>query len=399
MERADREDVALAAGVLVVTQIDAWGPGLFAPNMVGPEWALAWGHGLMAASLALRRRWPFLVFCVVAGTAALMATLFGASEGLSTLLPTLAAVYSVARHGPRHRAVLAAWGTAGLVLVRELQNPDNTSWAETTNAFAWNLTLAAAWLLGSWLRARWLYEAELAEQVRRAERQRAERERRAVAAAAEAERVRIARELHDVVAHGVSVMVLQADAAEALLDRDTEMARVRLEHVRRTGRESLSELRRLLGTMRSADDERLAPQPGLADLESLLAPVRAAGLRVDLAVEGTAVRLAPGLDLAAYRIVQECLTNVLKHASGVSTVDVRVGYCGAHLDLEVHDDGAPVPQPVPALPEGETVVAVGGHGLAGVRERVGMYGGQLRASPEAGGGFRVRVRLPVEAPA
>lgn len=316
----------------------------------------------MAASLALRRRAPFLVFCVVAGAAALMATLFGASEGLSTLLPALAAVYSVARHGPRRRAVLAAWGTAGLVLVRELQNPDNTSWAETTNAFAWNLTLAAAWLLGSWLRARRLYEAELAEQVRRAERQRSERERRAVAAAAEAERVR-------------------------------------LEHIRRTGRESLSELRRLLGTMRTADDERLAPQPGLADLESLLAPVRAAGLRVDLAVEGTAVRLAPGLDLAAYRIVQECLTNVLKHASGASTVVVRVGYGGAHLDLEVHDDGAPVPQPVPGPPEGEAVVAVGGHGLAGVRERVGMYGGQLRAAPEAGGGFRVRVRLPVESPA
>ncbi len=161
----------------------------------------------------------------------------------------------------------------------------------------------------------------------------------------------------------------------------------------------MSELRRLLGTMRTADDERLAPQPGLADLESLLAPVRAAGLRVDLAVEGTAVRLAPGLDLAAYRIVQECLTNVLKHASGASTVVVRVGYGGAHLDLEVHDDGAPVPQPVPGPPEGEAVVAVGGHGLAGVRERVGMYGGQLRAAPEAGGGFRVRVRLPVESPA
>ncbi len=396
MTRADREDLALAAAVLVVVQVDAWGPGLFEPNMVGPPWLLSVAHGVMAASLALRRRAPFVTFAVVAGTALALALTVGASEGLSTLVPALVAVYSVASHGTRPQAMAAAGLTGVLVLARELNNPDNTTWAETANAFAWNLTLAAAWLLGSWLRARRLYEAELAERLRQAEQERAERERLAAARAAEEERARIARELHDVVAHGVSVMVLQADAAEAVLQRDPEGALARLQNIQRTGRESLSELRRVLGTMQSPREEPLAPQPGLAHLQALLDRVREAGLQAELDVEGTPVRLPPGVDLAAYRVVQESLTNVLKHAHGASSAHVRLSYRPGRLDIEVHDDGdralSPALAPAP-------VTDGTGHGLVGMRERVALYGGVLeagRTAPDSGRGFRVQARLPVE---
>ena len=214
-----------------------------------------------------------------------------------------------------------------------------------------------------------------------------EREEAARAAVAE-ERRRIARDLHDVVAHSVSVMTVQAGAARLLLAEEPARAREPLLSVEATGRQALTELRRLLGLLRSEEGERaLGPRPGLAALPELLAQTRTAGLPVELSVEGEPPRsVAPGVELAAYRIVQEALTNARKHA-GAARASVAVRYGNGALELVVANDGAPV------VRDGRPR----GHGLVGMRERAALYGGTLEAGPRAEGGFVVRARLPLEA--
>jgi signal transduction histidine kinase len=235
-----------------------------------------------------------------------------------------------------------------------------------------------AWTVGMALRARG-EQAEAAED--RAERAELERETAARVAVAE-ERARIARELHDVVAHAMSVIVLQVGAVRH--DLPEGESRRALEDVERTGRSALAEMRRLLGAMRrDSDDVEFAPQPGLAALEPLLADVRRTGLEVELEVEGEPAPLPHALDLSAYRIVQEGLTNVLKHAHA-SRADVRVVYAPDELRLEVRDDG-----------RGNGASDGAGHGLVGVRERVKIYGGDLVARPLDGRGFLLGARLPI----
>jgi signal transduction histidine kinase len=210
-----------------------------------------------------------------------------------------------------------------------------------------------------------------------------EREEKAQLAVSE-ERARIARELHDIVAHGVSVIVAQARAGPHLTD-DPERANGVFRAIESSGREALVELRRLLGILRS-DDQQLAigPQPGLTSLTSLVEQVRASGLPVDLRVEGEPVHLPAGVDLSAYRIVQEALTNVVKHAHATSA-EVEVRYRPDALELAIVDDG-----------RGAAVSTNGtGHGLIGMRERVALYGGKLDAGRRDGGGYSVRARLPL----
>jgi signal transduction histidine kinase len=242
---------------------------------------------------------------------------------------------------------------------------------------------AVAWLVGFAYHERNRRTAELTARAERAER---ERETEARAAAAE-ERARIAREMHDVVAHSLSVMVVQAGAAEAMLDADPERARRPLAAVQQTGRSALTELRRMLGVLREMADEGpgLAPQPGLSALDELARQVREAGLPVNVRVEGEPRPLPPGIDLSAYRIVQEGLTNALKHA-GPATAEVVVRYGPRELELVVRDDG-----------RGRGPSANGGgHGLLGMRERVALYGGDLTAGPRPEGGFALAARLPLE---
>ena len=225
----------------------------------------------------------------------------------------------------------------------------------------------------------------LAERTRRAEelQQRAERLEREQQTAALAERARIARELHDVVAHSVSVMTIQAGAARLLLDEDPSRAREPLVAVEETGHQALAEMRRLLGVLRGSDDgETLAPQPGMAQLDALVEQVRAAGLPVDVRVEGEVRPLAPGVDVAAYRVVQEALTNVLRHA-GAARAQVAIRYGGDALELHVTNTGH-------AAGNG----GGGGQGLIGMRQRVELYGGELEAGPRAEGGYAVRALLP-----
>jgi signal transduction histidine kinase len=210
---------------------------------------------------------------------------------------------------------------------------------------------------------------------------------RAHAEAVASERATIARELHDVVAHSVSVMTVQAGAARLLFDEDPPRARESLTAVEETGRQALAEMRRLLGILRGGEHETdLAPQPGIGDVDALLEQVRAAGLPVDVVVEGEPKPLSPGVDLAAYRVVQEALTNALKHA-GAARAEVLIRYSETALELAVTNDGH-------IRRNGR-----GGHGLIGMRERVTLYGGELRAGPRSGGGYAVRATLPLDAPA
>jgi signal transduction histidine kinase len=214
----------------------------------------------------------------------------------------------------------------------------------------------------------------------------AEREREVGARIAVAEeRARIARELHDVVAHSVSVMVLQAGAVRHKLPGDLDEDKEALRHVEQTGRAALAEMRRLLGAMRSDEDGlALAPQPGMNSLESLLDEVGRAGLPVELHLEGERFPLPRAIDLSAYRIVQEGLTNALKHAHA-KRADVTLGYAPDELRIEVRDDGRGV-----SSSDGR------GHGLVGVRERVKIYGGEMSATAAPEGGFVLSARLPIE---
>jgi signal transduction histidine kinase len=209
-----------------------------------------------------------------------------------------------------------------------------------------------------------------------------QRELQAQAAVA-VERGRIARELHDVIAHNVSMIVVQAGAAARVLEGEQPNVRGALEAIETTGRETVDEMRRLLGVLRRAeDDQALAPQPGLAALDTLVEQVREAGLPVDLKVEGTPTQLPPGLDLSAYRIAQEALTNALKHA-GPAHAALTVTYARETVELEIRDDGA-----------GSGSGGGTGHGLVGMRERVALWGGKLHVGPEADG-WVVRASLPV----
>jgi signal transduction histidine kinase len=237
------------------------------------------------------------------------------------------------------------------------------------------------WLIGYAMRERAAQTEAAQERAARAEHDREAAARLAVAE----ERGRIARELHDVVAHAVSVMVLQVGAVRHRMPETQAEQREALANVERAGRTALAEMRRLLGAMRRDDEHpEFAPKPGLANLEDLLADVRAAGLPATLHVHGDPVELSPGLDLSAYRVVQEALTNTLKHARA-HRADVHLHYASGDVRVEVSDDGQG-----PAAGNGF------GHGLVGIRERVKIYGGEMTAGASAGGGFRVCARFPLE---
>jgi signal transduction histidine kinase len=231
-----------------------------------------------------------------------------------------------------------------------------------------SIVFSIAWLIGL-LVSRTFHEAERArERAARAEREREERARLAVSD----ERARIARELHDVVGHSVSVMTVQASAARRLLRPQQEKEREALLVVEKTGREAMAEMRRMVGVLRS-----------LEQIETLVEHTREAGLPVDLRIEGEPVQLPPGVDLTAYRLVQEALTNTMKHARA-SSAEVVVRYGDGDVELTISDDGV-------GGADGDS----GGHGLVGMRERVSVYGGELEAGPRADGGFRLRARLPI----
>ncbi|WP_405395798.1 sensor histidine kinase [Microbispora hainanensis] len=244
--------------------------------------------------------------------------------------------------------------------------------------------IVAVWLAGIYTNTRRRYVESLVERAERAERERDQQARIAAAA----ERARIARELHDVVAHNVSVMVVQADGAGYAIDSDPEQARRAMQAISATGRQALAEMRRLVGVLRhdaGSPAEEYAPQPGVAQLGDLIKQVRDSGLPTEFTVSGTARSLPEGEQLAVYRIVQEALTNALKHGGPGTRAWVEVTYGRREIELRISDDGRGAAAPR----------MVGGHGLIGMRERAAMYGGSVDAAPRLGGGFRVVARIPV----
>jgi signal transduction histidine kinase len=242
------------------------------------------------------------------------------------------------------------------------------------------IIFAVAWTVGFGLGGKFREVDEAKERAVRAEQEREEQARLAVSE----ERARIARELHDVVGHSVSVMTVQASAVRRLLEPDQEREREALLVVERTGREALAEMRRMVGVLRRPEEApALAPQPSLEQLERLIDNAREAGLPVELRVEGAPVQLPAGVDLTAYRLVQEGLTNAVKHARA-KQAEVLVRYTDGHVEITVSDDGS-----------GDGAGGGGGHGLVGMRERVSVYGGELEAGPRLEGGYALRARLPV----
>jgi len=336
------------------------------------------GGLLLTLPLAARRRAPLAVACVFAATAALNAILGGGLfEGdpppLASLLTGAATFYSLGAHAEDRAALVGgAVGIAGLWTTVIATEADIQSFL-----FSAGLIAATPWLVGRSVRARALRVALL-------ERDQRQRERVAVAD----ERARIARELHDVVAHSVGVMVVHAQGAQRVLERDPSRARQALETIERTGQTALEEMRNTLGVLRRPDaDAPLAPQPGMDDLAALIEQARQGGLTVELVTEGGPSPLPAGVDRSAYRIVQEALTNARKHAGPVRT-RVAVRYRGRELELEISDDGAPG-QARNGAPSKD------GHGLVGMRERVALYGGDLHAGHRPEGGFVVRASLPL----
>jgi signal transduction histidine kinase len=332
---------------------------------------------LATLPVAVRRRYPIPVLAVTLAAALVLQVGYGSFQPIGALV----AFYTVAAHVGRPTSVHVAAGTAVALAFTNLERDPRTRLVVLLNAAIYAV-FAAAWLLGDNLRTRRAYLLAVEERADRLER---EREANAQRAAAE-EQARIARELHDIIAHNVSVMTVQAAAAGDAFETQPGRVREALSSIESTGREALTELRRLLGSVRPADSPgTFAPQPGLARLDDLIEQVRATGLAVELTVEGGPRELPPGVDLSAYRIVQEALTNILKHAHA-SHATVLVRYRTGTLDVEVVDDGRR------ATVDG----AERGHGIIGMRERAALVGGELRAGPAASGGFIVQARIPLE---
>ena len=332
---------------------------------------------LMALLLLWRRTRPLAVlvaFIVLAAIGELF--LIGPPDSLTQVLMLLTVTYSVGAHAEGHRGAAGLGiGVAGVGVVAVLYDPSDV-------VFPIVFFVVSPWLVGRLLRNTMLTARELAERAELAEHAREDEERRAVMA----ERNRVARELHDVLAHNLSVVVVQAGAARRIVGRDPERAAEVAALIELTGREALAELRHLFGPVRRSDGSPPSELPGLDDLEHLATRVRHAGLEVDLRIEGEPVPLPAGVDLTAYRVVQEALTNALKHASAEAAT-VMLSYEPNELALTIEDDGD-------GLGAERLDTLGGGHGLVGMEERVALYGGLLQAGPREAGGFAVRARLP-----
>jgi signal transduction histidine kinase len=339
---------------------------------------------LQSLPLVVRRRWPIAVLAVTGGatvTHVLLADASGVNEGLGSLV----ALFTVAELRDRRTSLIAA-GALGLGIAATFLAhgalPDGL-----TDLAASLLVLALAWAFGDWARTRRLYAGAMEERTRLLEAEREERARRAV----QDERERIARELHDVVTHHVSVVVIQAGAGLSALARRPEQTRTALEAIDRTARQALHDMRLMLGILGEQPDAPgpptdRGPMPGLERLGELLEEVRAAGLPVELALDGDRRRLEAGVELSAYRIVQEALTNTLKHARG-ARARVELRYEPTALVIGVSDEGGAGRRDVGAAD-------TGGRGLIGMRERVALFGGEFEAGPTSTG-FRVAARLPL----
>jgi signal transduction histidine kinase len=347
-------------------------------NVEGPFWLNLVVLVGIALTFVWRRTHPFVPLAATLIGLGIMA--FWLTEPPNTFVAVVTlvcAAYGAGRHLQGRQSVYGLGVGAVVIVGLSIAFDPNDIFFPLT--FFWILPSLA----GRTIRNHTMLARELAEKAERAEHAREADERRAIAL----ERSRIARELHDVLAHNLSVMVVQASAARRVLDRDPAKAVEVAGLIERTGREALAEIRQLFGPVRRGDGEDLSGPPSIARVDELARRARAAGMRVELRVSGDAVALPAGIDLAAYRIVQEALTNALKHA-GTATARVSVAYEPNEVVLSVEDDGE---GPREGFDLSETG---GGHGLVGMRERAALFGGIVQAGRRRGGGFAVRARLP-----
>ncbi|WP_353950449.1 histidine kinase [Knoellia sp. S7-12] len=371
-------DIAVALCVGVLGQLEAW-LGFGETHRQGPLWAQALLYAVTAVLLVARRVRPLAVLATMAVASVVEFAVFGSPEGNAVALAPVIATYTAARYLERKQALVGLGLGTLLVAGWTTFDPMNHNWTDRLSAMAWLAPTIIAWLLGTVARVTSLNR----DQRRTMAKQRASR------AVAE-ERNRIARELHDVIGHSVSVMTVQASAVRRRLQPDQAVERQALETVEATGRQALAEMRRMVGVLRegsggSDDAPDLEPPAGLAQVGRLAESFRSAGLPVSVTVNGAGRELAPGLDLTAYRLVQEGLTNTLRHARSPQRAEVSISYGHRVIELAVRDDGVDA-----ATPNGV------GNGLTGMRERVAVYGGSLVARPRSEGGFELVATLPLE---
>ncbi|MFY1622909.1 sensor histidine kinase [Micromonospora sp. WMMD723] len=383
-------DVGVSVLVVLFTLVTAAQPGAWTQP---GGWPSALVGLAMAVALLFRRGHPSLVATVVAALA--LVQVVAGWGPLAYDVAVLVALYSVVKYADRLRDGMLAGGVAAVgVLLAASQTVSQAAWWAT--ALYFGLITGGVWLAALNVRTRRLYVLSLEERAATLEREREAEARAAVVG----ERARIARELHDVVAHSMAVMIVQADGARLMFDRDPETARHAVKVVADTGRQALEEMRRLVDVLREPDPPETTAGPGadtadteperrratVAELPALVGRFRDAGLLVGYRAGEVPATLPPGLDLTVYRVVQEALTNTLKHAGVGAHATVVLGVDDG-LVVRVTDDGRgrPPARPAPS----------GGHGLVGMRERVGVYDGRLTAGPRTGGGWQVEVRLPL----
>jgi signal transduction histidine kinase len=365
-------DAALAAVMLLFGQAEAWG-GVFSSERTGPRWALATAYAICAVALYFRRRHPLAVALVIACALVADFAAVGSSEGIGVFLMPLFAAYALGAGDSPRRGLIGLAALLAMGAVWDAFDPSDAGLlTEHVGQVIWLTPWVVAFVFGLYWRSRRLnLEQEGREQAGRAERAVAE------------ERTRIARELHDAIGHSVAVMTVHASAVRRLLHGDQDKERAALETVEATGREAMAEMRQIVGVLRSGDEAPdLAPPPSLAQLDRLAGNFRRAGLVVDVEIMGDTAAVAPGLSATVYRVVQESLTNSLKHAAA-RRVRVLIECRDDRLEVTVTDDG-----------RGGAADPAKGSGLAGMRERVKVYGGTLLAGPAASGGFTVHAVLP-----
>ena len=379
-------DLLLAAALTGAALYEIWvAPFPSDMGIPGPRLENTVIFVLVGLALALRRRVPIAALFVVVVAVLIQREIFLSQSvnqaPIESFLALLMAFYSTAAYAELRRAAVGGVIAGAAIVAIDLPyliagNPRQDT------VPSW-IFMGTVWLAGWAFRRQRSQSARLEDRAAILER---EREQRARVAVAE-ERARIARELHDVVAHSVSVIVVQAQAAQRLIEGEQHDARRALGSIETSGRQALVELRRMLGILRRVGEEpSLNPQPGLGQLSTLVEQFRESGLPVEVRIEGEAKPLPLGVDLSAYRIVQEALTNTLKHA-GPARARVVVRYRGDEIDLEIIDDGARTGK------GGDS-----GHGLIGMRERAALYGGVFASGKREGGGYFVRARLPLGAP-
>jgi signal transduction histidine kinase len=373
--RVTAMDLAVA---LVVAGLGLW-EAIAQPDQPGPPGWTAPLAVVVAGCLVARRQFPAAVLVSVAVLGVcphLVAGVPAAFYGF--LLPFVLAAYSAAAHLDLRASLIVPVTTAGVIAALTVRGHEYRSVNDVAIVALGAGVAYAAGRVTAGARAHARQAAATADLLTREQDLRA---REAVAA----ERARVARELHDAVAHDVSVMVIQATAADRMFDRDPAAAREALQAVQTAGRRTIDDLSLMLGALRADEPAALGPAPGLGDVPGLVERVRAAGLAVDLVIEAVPADLPGAVALSVYRLVQESLTNVLNHAEG-ARVTVRIGHRGEQLTVLVEDDGGR---------GSRTDAAGGGRGLVGMRERVDIFGGVLEAGPRPDGGYRVRAELPL----